>query len=123
MLGLVAVVAVSADPASPVYHWLARPFFVFLGDISYSIYLWHYPLMLWILFLDERIEARLDSALAIDFCRVSFLVVALALCFSVSTLSYHWLEVPFRRIIRDRFARAKPGTVLAPQINPHSADR
>jgi peptidoglycan/LPS O-acetylase OafA/YrhL len=59
--------------------------FVFVGRISYSLYLWHWPLYVFARYLDFR-----DPPPA----RIAFLI---ALSFLLSILSYYFVEQPFRR--------------------------
>jgi len=58
---------------------------VFLGTISYSIYLWHYPIGLWAM---RRFNAEELGAAA--FCALTVPIVLLA-----STASYYLVEKPF----------------------------
>ena len=55
-----------------------------VGRISYSLYLWHWPV-----FVLLRWTVGLESA--------SVRLVALALTFALATLSYRYVETPFRR--------------------------
>lgn len=61
----------------------SRPL-VFVGNISYSLYLWHWPLLV----ISERILP--DS--------MPGRIIAVALSLPVAFLSYKYLEVPFRRL-------------------------
>jgi len=70
---------------SSVLSW--RPL-VFIGKISYSLYLWHLPLIVM-----QRVERFMDTGLSITFDRV--LVVLLA--FVASILSWAFIEQPFRK--------------------------
>ena len=66
----------------------ANPVAVFLGTISYSLYLWHYPVVEWLR------PAALGYA--------TFFAVAIPLCIAASALSYALVERPFLK------RRAKP---------------
>jgi len=71
----------------------ARPF-VWLGTVSYSVYLLHMPIYYALeLAVGERLLARGGK----------FVVVAIVL--AASAQSHRWIEVPFQRAIRERFAR------------------
>lgn len=57
---------------------------VYLGLISYSLYLWHWPLLVFIkLFFGPDLSAG---------CCLAIVLLSLAL----ASLSYHWIEKPFR---------------------------
>lgn len=62
---------------------------VFLGRISYSLYLWHWPLFAFYRY--RYFDSPPSSAIAL-------LLIAMAIL--LATLSYHLIELPFRR--RDR---------------------
>ena len=57
--------------------------FVYIGLISYSLYLWHWPITAFFNYLS--IEKTLD---------IRFII--LGLTFALSVLSYHYIEQPFR---------------------------
>lgn len=56
-----------------------------LGQRSYGIYLWHWPLMVLLHYFSPRLEPRLAG----------FIVIGLSVV--VAGISYRWLEVPIRR--------------------------
>ncbi len=107
-LGLILIVASSINQQGYPYRLLARPVLLYLGDISYSLYLWNLPIL--ILLQECRVHVEhyyLTSAPAILGLRLVFVGAALLLIFIVSHLSYHKLEVPFRRLLRNRLERPK----------------
>jgi peptidoglycan/LPS O-acetylase OafA/YrhL len=61
----------------------------FLGRISYSLYLWHYPVL-------EALRA-LDAPIHIGNATITWWLLAPALIVAVSWASYHWIERPFLR--------------------------
>jgi peptidoglycan/LPS O-acetylase OafA/YrhL len=65
-----------------------------LGTISYSLYLWHFPVILWV----EKI-GKMGYA--------TFFLVSIVACLAVSAISYLLLERPFLKMSR-RSARAAP---------------
>ena len=60
-----------------------RPF-VFVGRISYSLYLWHWPLFVFARYLDFRNPSPVETALLI------------AASFGLAALSWYFVEQPFR---------------------------
>ena len=64
---------------------LSLPPFVFIGKISYSLYLWHWPLIVFLKFYLIR-EITITN-----------IIVWLIVVFFVSTLSWKFIETPFRR--------------------------
>lgn len=67
---------------------LTARWIVYLGRISYGIYLWHFPILRWLM------ESPMDAWLR--------LVCTLALSVAVASLSYHFMEKPLldRRDLR-----------------------
>jgi len=58
--------------------------FTYIGRISYSLYLWHWPI---IVFLKYENGLQLSTQLT---------VIALGASFLAAAVSYHWIETPFR---------------------------
>ncbi|HEV7976494.1 acyltransferase family protein [Amycolatopsis sp.] len=71
----------------------------YLGDISYSLYLWHWPVIVLLLEVTQRAE--------LDWAQVLFAVV---LSFVLAAASKHLVEDPFRR--RRAAGRRRRGTYL-----------
>ncbi len=94
VLGAAAVLAAGDDGHA---HGPARLLVVgpatWLGDVSYSLYLWHWPVIL----LLPAVLARTPLAPVPAGARV-LLVVGLSL--ALATASYHLVEAPFRRAAR-----------------------
>ncbi len=63
----------------------SRPF-VFVGLISYSLYLWHWPVFVFATYVDFREPSGITSALLI------------ALSFALATISWLYVERPFRML-------------------------
>ena len=87
LLGIAIAMALVSVLFSDKLGWLQRllntrvP--VYIGKLSYSLYLWHF-LMLY-----------LTGPLVDDLPRPALIVLNFALSFLFSAASYHWLEVPF----------------------------
>ena len=87
---LLCLYAVSASRENPGLGFAAlrHPVATYVGRLSYSLYLWHWPvygLFRWTVGLYSY-----------------WLVVAVAITFGLAALSYHWVETPVRRSRRVR---------------------
>lgn len=80
--GTVAVL-LAARPAS---HWTGDPVAQWLGTRSYSIYLWHWPLVVALTYLDWQANA-------------GAIITGLALTLVLGHLSYRWVENPARKLL------------------------
>lgn len=89
--GAVALLYGGGAPSGPVRLLAAAPL-RFLGKISYSLYLWHWPLLVLPLMFLERSLTGAE------------IVVAVAAAIGVSWLSWRFIEQPFRYGDRSRRA-------------------
>jgi peptidoglycan/LPS O-acetylase OafA/YrhL len=78
----IAGIALAGRPAKAVF---ANPVAMFLGTVSYSIYLWHFPIALWI--------AHAIGMQGMTLGRFSLVVVPVVIV--ASALSYYVVERPF----------------------------
>lgn len=78
----------------------AHPFFVRLGDASYSLYLLHIPVFLWLSAIDRKTLQLQEHSFPIFF--IAYLVIVVG----ASLMSLAYIEKPSRRFIRRRFAPA-----------------
>ena len=85
MLAVLGAAAVIATRDSPVHRVLASRPIVFIGLVSYSWYLWHWPVM-----------SLLRVAAAAEPGRWS-LAAAVVLSLGIAILSWRFIEQPFRR--------------------------
>ena len=70
-----------------------------LGDISYSIYLIHYPFILTVLFLLNVLDLKIDFNVPIIF------LIYIAITFFISFYSYKFIEIPLKRILRNKYLK------------------
>jgi peptidoglycan/LPS O-acetylase OafA/YrhL len=71
-----------------------------LGDLSYSVFLWHVPIQITIKLVQAKYS--IDNSVAYN---KLFFIFFIALTYFVGYLSYRYIEQPAQRIIRKRFAR------------------
>ncbi|MEI7056436.1 acyltransferase family protein [Nocardioides sp. CCNWLW239] len=81
---LATVALLVAGPATPTGWLLSKQPFRYLGDISFSLYLWHWPILI---LAPEAIPGG----------GLRQLLIMLALILAASAASYHWIEMPFQR--------------------------
>lgn len=87
-----ALFILSASPKALFNRFLALKPVVFIGLISYSLYLWHWPLIAYANIMEPQHEQWVPGVL---------LIVA----FFLSVLSYRYVETPFRTIRAPRDKR------------------
>jgi len=93
------VILACITPGGPVRWLLSREPFRFIGRISYGLYLFHWPIFLYITEARTQLTAPL------------VLLLRLAVTFALATLSYRYVEMPVRR--GQRLLRLPP-VALAP---------
>ena len=99
-LSTAAVLGAGAGLQSRSLLPLTNPVSQYLGKISYSLYLWHFPVVVLIVAVFARYSA-------------GYWVVGLALIFGLSATSFHLLEDPARR---GTWFRQRPGRRPMPAI-------
>lgn len=75
-----------------------RPF-TFLGDISYSVYLLHFPVQL-LMFTFLPI-----AGIRLDYTRVSSLLIYVSITITTAAASHYLFEKPVQRIIRKKYIK------------------
>ena len=95
-----------------VASMLSRRVPQWLGDISYSVYLFHVPIGATLWFLWSHIEPRLGLTPPVS--RIIWLALIFSVVLGVSTLTYKYVELPARRALLRWWGRRKPpaGDVL-----------
>jgi peptidoglycan/LPS O-acetylase OafA/YrhL len=97
------LILIAGETASGRWMWpLTNPVSRYLGRISFSIYLWHYPVVILLTSLSPR------SPLLVN-------LVALAATLLLSVLSYGLIEKPFRDL---RFTRPRREPTRRSRVNP-----
>ncbi len=88
------LIAMATHPASPLGGWMGTQPWRYLGQRSYGLYLWHWPI-----FMLTR------PTLDVPFDGIPLLVVRLGLTVGIAELSYRYVEIPIRRGAIDRWLR------------------
>ena len=102
------MVVMGAAMGGRIARWIfGNPVAIFLGTISYSLYLWHYPIVEWL--------RPLNLGYA------TFFAVAIPLCIGVSALSYALVERPFlkpRHAVRGELQPGHEGPIATASSSP-----
>ena len=86
------LLAMATHPGAPLGRWMGTQPWRYVGQRSYGVYLWHWPI-----FMVTRplLDIPLDGA--------PLLALRLGLTFAVAELSFRFLEMPIRRGAIDRW--------------------
>lgn len=88
------LIAMATHPALPLGSWLGNAPMRWIGQRSYGLYLWHWPVMM---LTRPGIDTSLDGP--------ANLVLQLGLTFALAEASYRFVEMPIRRGILGRWWR------------------
>jgi peptidoglycan/LPS O-acetylase OafA/YrhL len=105
----VLIIAGDQEKRSFITKLLSMKPLVFIGLISYSLYLWHWPIFAVSHYLNIKESTTLTSAL-------------LALVFIISYLSWRYIEKPTRKFYRIGFTYSFLLLLIFPLIMTHSSD-
>lgn len=83
-LGSAFIIYSSFHSRSIVGKLLSLPPFVFIGKISYSLYLWHWPIIIFGMYYIIQIPT------------ITQMWILISISFVLATLSWHFVENPFR---------------------------
>jgi peptidoglycan/LPS O-acetylase OafA/YrhL len=86
-VGTALVIAAGRSGESVVSRVLSLKPVVFVGLISYSLYLWHWPLIVF-----QGMESSLGSGVSVRMAKLIIIVAS----FIVASLSWKYVELPFR---------------------------
>ena len=84
-LGTVLLIFSSRTHVSSIGKLLSLPPFVGIGKISYSIYLWHWPIMVFVNYSAIG-EISIQTRIGLVFCSII-----------LAYISWKWIETPFRK--------------------------
>lgn len=113
VVGAAMVIAAGIGGATPYLLPLTNKASVYLGDISYSLYLWHWPLIIFL-------GALMDTSF-------HYYLTVLAATAALSLFSYHFVENPIRkstflepRTVRAESRRKKKNRLVRPAMTQSS---
>jgi peptidoglycan/LPS O-acetylase OafA/YrhL len=89
------LIAMATHPASPLGGWLGTQPWRYIGQRSYGLYLWHWPIFM---VTRPQLDVPLDG--------LPLLTLRLALTFGIAELSFRFVEMPIRRGAIDRWVKA-----------------
>lgn len=75
------------SPMSKINYWISNKTFVYLGEISYSVYLWHWPIMAFYRYYTQSYDFGPIETISI--------ILLTVIC---SLFSYYLIEKPFRKL-------------------------
>lgn len=86
------LIAMATHPASPLGRWMGTQPWRYIGQRSYGLYLWHWPIFM---ITRPGLDVPLDG--------VPLLALRLFLTFAIAELSFRYVEMPIRRGAIDRW--------------------
>lgn len=89
------LIAMATHPASPLGGWLGTQPWRYIGQRSYGLYLWHWPIFM---VTRPQLDVPLDG--------IPLLALRLALTFGIAELSFRFVEMPIRHGAIDRWVKA-----------------
>lgn len=107
VLALVVALAIAlvTHPALPLGRWLGKQPMRYLGQRSYGIYLWHWPIFM---ITRPNLDVPIDGTL--------LFVVRIGLTLAVAEVSYRLIEMPIRRGLLQRWWAQLGSRVMMPAI-------
>ncbi len=89
------LIAMASHPGSPLGRWMGTQPWKYIGQRSYGLYLWHWPIFM---ITRPTLDTPLDG--------IPLLIFRLALTFGIAELSFRFVEMPIRRGAIDRWITA-----------------
>jgi len=107
VLALVVALAIAlvTHPALPLGRWLGKQPMRYLGQRSYGIYLWHWPIFM---ITRPNLDVPIDGAL--------LFAVRIGLTLAVAEVSYRLIEMPIRRGLLQRWWAQLGSRVMMPAV-------
>lgn len=85
VIGAIFIIAFTTNTSNIIYKILSTSFIVYIGKISYSLYLWHWPVLVYARQLSLKENIDIDT------------ITLLAIIVISSIVSYHFIEMPTRK--------------------------
>ena len=93
ILTVFLILDIFLNPKSIIGKALSIPWLVWIGTISYGLYLWHFPIY--------------QAMIQLGYSKIFVLTIGSSIALIVSTISYYGLESPILKI-KKRFTRTSP---------------
>jgi peptidoglycan/LPS O-acetylase OafA/YrhL len=94
---------------------------LWLGEISYSIYVVHFPIVLVLRHVTERFAG--PSAFASGLSRWAIFLIAIGVVIALAALLFYTIEQPARRRLRNLFGRIDASAVIRMPADAGVGDR
>lgn len=85
LIPCIGVALIITARQSTLNRILSAPVLVWIGDLSYSLYLWHWPVLAAVRYYSGNYELNLES-----------FIVFILLTAGLTYTSYYWIELPFK---------------------------
>ena len=89
------LIASSTHPGLPLGRWIGSQPWRYIGQRSYGLYLWHWPIFM---VTRPMLDVALDGP--------ALLALRLALTFAIAEASFRFIELPIRRGVIDRWVHS-----------------
>jgi peptidoglycan/LPS O-acetylase OafA/YrhL len=89
------LIASSTHPGLPLGRWVGSQPWRYIGQRSYGLYLWHWPIFM---VTRPMLDVALDGP--------ALLALRLALTFAIAEASFRFIELPIRRGVIDRWVHS-----------------
>ena len=106
-LAVAAVVLGAAGGSAMLHRLLANQLMLYLGTVSYGIYLWHNPILRWL----KDVPAPFAG-----YALPWLLPICLSATVVAAALSWHWVERPLIAWVRGHLERTSERTSASPRV-------
>ncbi len=94
-IGVAGIIYSSMDQPTLIARLLSCKLLLYIGALSYSLYLWHWPVIVYYNYILEFFMASKGESVS-DALSVSSVIIILALTWLLSVLTFKYIENPYR---------------------------